>query len=81
METSYTLRDMEIALKCLETRRRVLRESYYRNKEKRQAYSKERYAQKLAEQGIQVRATRGRPPKNSTPPPLVENECVKVARI
>jgi hypothetical protein len=81
METSYTLRDVELALKCLETRRRVLRESYYRNKEKRQAYAKERYAQKLADQGIQVRATRGRPPKNDTPPTPIENECVEVAGI
>ena len=78
METSFTMRDMELALKCLEKRRRVLRESYYRNKEKRQAYSKERYAQKLAEQGIQVRPTRGRPPKNDTPPPPGENGCVAV---
>ncbi len=78
MDTSFTLRDMELALKCLETRRRIMRESYYRNKEKRQAYAKERHAQKLAEQGIEVRATRGRPPKNSTPPTPIENGPVAV---
>lgn len=73
-----TIKDVTMALRMLEQHRKCQREGYYRNKEKRQAYSKERHARKLAEQGIQVRATRGRPPKNDTPPPPVENGCVKV---
>jgi hypothetical protein len=79
MET--TIKDITIALRMLENHRKCQRESYYRNKEKRQAYSKERHARKLAEQGIQVRDTRGRPPKNNTPPPPIENECVAVNEI
>lgn len=73
MDTAYTLRDMEIALRCLETRRRSMRESYYRNKEKRQAYAKERHAQKLAEEGKEPQGRRGRPSKINTTPPPVEN--------
>ncbi len=73
MDTAYTLRDMEIALRCLETRRRSMRESYYRNKEKRQAYAKERHAQKLAEEGKEPQGRRGRPSKKSDTPPPVEN--------
>jgi hypothetical protein len=76
-----TIKDVTTALRMLEQHRKCQREGYYRHKEKRQAYSKERYARKLAEQGIQVRPTRGRPPKNDTPPPPVENECVAVEGI
>ena len=78
MDTAYTLRDMEIALRCLETRRRSMRESYYRNKEKRQAYAKERHAQKLAEQGKEPQGRRGRPSKKTDTPPPVENELAAV---
>jgi hypothetical protein len=78
MDTAYTLRDMEVALRCLETRRRMMRESYYRNKEKRQAYAKERHAQKLAEQGKEPQGRRGRPSKKIDTPPPVENGLVAV---
>jgi hypothetical protein len=81
METSYTLRDMEIALRCLEARRRLMRESYYRHKEKRQAYAKERHAQKLAEQGKEPQGRRGRPSKKTDTPPPIENEPVAVNSI
>jgi hypothetical protein len=50
-----------------------MRESYYRNKEKRQAYAKERHAQKLAEEGKEPQGRRGRPSKINTTPPPVEN--------
>lgn len=73
--------DITLALRMLERHRVAMRESYYRHKEKRQAYAKERYANKLAEQGIQVRPTRGRPRKNENPPSSVENGCVVVAEI
>jgi hypothetical protein len=81
MDTAYTLRDMEVALRCLETRRRMMRESYHRNKEKRQAYAKERHAQKLAEQGKEPQGRRGRPSKKIDTPPPVENEPVAVNSI
>jgi hypothetical protein len=64
---------MEIALRCLETRRRAMRESYYRHKEQRQAYAKERHAQKLAEQGKEPQGRRGRPSKKSDTTAPVEN--------
>jgi hypothetical protein len=76
MET--TIQDVTLALRMLERHRAIQREGYYRHKEKRQAYAKARYAQKLAEQGIQVRPGRGRPPKNQTPPTSLQNECVAV---
>lgn len=76
-----TIQDVTLALRMLERHRACQREGYYRNKEKRQAYAKERYAQKLAEQGIQVRAGRGRPRKNAAPPTPLQNECVEVEHI
>ena len=78
METTHSVRDIEIALKCLETRRRIMRESYYRHKEQRQAYAKERHAQKLAEQGKEPQGRRGRPSKKTDTPPSIENEPVAV---
>jgi hypothetical protein len=69
---------MEIALRCLETRRRNMRESYYRHREKRLAYAKEHHAQKLAEQGKEVQPRRGRPRKIDTPPSLLENGSAAV---
>jgi hypothetical protein len=81
MDTAYTLRDMEIALRCLEARRRMMRESYYRHKEQRQAYAKERHAQKLAEQGKEPQGRRGRPSKKMDTPPPIENELVAVNSI
>jgi hypothetical protein len=59
----------------------MMRESYYRNKEKRQAYAKERHAQKLAEQGKEPQGRRGRPSKKIDTPPSVENEPVAVNSI
>ena len=81
MEGTYTLRDMEVALRCLEARRRAMRDSYYRNKEKRQAYAKERHAQKLAEEGKEPQGRRGRPSKKTDSPPPIENEPVAVNSI
>ena len=78
MDTTYTIRDIELGLRCLEARRRAMRESYYRNKEKRQAYAKERHAQKLAEQGKEPQGRRGRPSKKVDTPPPIENEPVAV---
>jgi len=61
-------KDIEIALRMLESHRDVLRKSYYKHRDKRTEYAREKYAQVVAEKKANgTYRPRGRPPKVKEP--------------
>lgn len=57
-------KDIEIALRMLQSHREVLRKSYYKHQEKRIEYARQKQAEKVAEKVANgTYRPRGRPPK------------------